>query len=186
MRAPRWCLLLLAGAGLAAPGTLAPPAAAEEPRAGRGREPLRIYKWVDENGIAHYTTRLDRIPEHLRDRIREPRSLDERPGPATEDWARRDADSGPVPPAPDVEGGGSGAGRPVAAVGPDLEARIAALEREIARDQERLKELISAPPEELEAPLPELPAFREIAQRLPRLQADLRLLRRQRAPATGM
>jgi hypothetical protein len=32
-------------------------------------EPPKIYKWVDQNGIAHYTTDPDRIPETLRDRI---------------------------------------------------------------------------------------------------------------------
>lgn len=182
MRAPRWPFLLLAGATTLA--GLSQPAPADEP--GTERPPLRIYKWVDENGIAHYTTRLDRIPDRLRDRVREPRALDERPGPVVEDWARRDA--GSARPAPPGSGGpgGAGTGRATAAVDPDLEAQIEALEREIARDQERLKELISAPPEALEAPLPELPAFREIAKRLPRLQANLRLLRRQRAPAAGM
>ncbi len=184
MRAPRRILLLLlAGASFVAQAGLPRPARAEEPAA---PSPVRIYKWVDENGIAHYTTRLDRIPERLRDRLREPRSLDDRPGPAVEGWARRDAAPGEVAsrkaaaPA-DRESGGA----PVAA-DPGLEAQIAALEREIARDQERLKELISAPPDQLEAPLPELPAFREIARRLPKLQANLRLLRRQRAPAAGM
>ena len=30
-----------------------------------------IYKWVDENGIAHYTTDKKRIPKNLRNRIRD-------------------------------------------------------------------------------------------------------------------
>ena len=32
-------------------------------------DPPRIYKWVDSNGIAHYTTDPDRIPKALRNRI---------------------------------------------------------------------------------------------------------------------
>jgi hypothetical protein len=32
-------------------------------------ETTRVYKWVDENGIAHYTTDPDRIPDALRNRI---------------------------------------------------------------------------------------------------------------------
>jgi len=28
-----------------------------------------IYKWIDENGVAHYTTDLDRIPGELRNRV---------------------------------------------------------------------------------------------------------------------
>lgn len=36
--------------------------------------PPTIYKWVDENGIAHYTTNKKRVPRNLRNRIR---SVDE-------------------------------------------------------------------------------------------------------------
>lgn len=32
--------------------------------------PPTIYKWVDENGIAHYTTNKKRVPRNLRNRIR--------------------------------------------------------------------------------------------------------------------
>lgn len=46
------------------------------PRSARAEDSptATIYKWVDENGIAHYTTNKDRIPRNLRNRIR---SLDE-------------------------------------------------------------------------------------------------------------
>jgi Domain of unknown function (DUF4124) len=37
---------------------------------GVSAEGARIYKWVDENGIAHYTTDPDRIPSSIRDRVR--------------------------------------------------------------------------------------------------------------------
>ncbi len=51
-----WLLVLAASLTLAA----APAGAAEKPR---------IYKWVDSNGIAHYTTDPERIPKALRNRI---------------------------------------------------------------------------------------------------------------------
>ena len=38
-----------------------------------------IYKWVDENGIAHYTTDRERIPRELRDRFVLPERPRERP-----------------------------------------------------------------------------------------------------------
>jgi hypothetical protein len=31
-----------------------------------------VYKWVDENGMTHYTTDPERVPRHLRGRWREP------------------------------------------------------------------------------------------------------------------
>jgi hypothetical protein len=55
----RSLLLALALLALGSPGV----ARAEEEAA-----PPRIYRWVDENGIAHYTTDPDRIPKSLRRR----------------------------------------------------------------------------------------------------------------------
>ena len=54
----RSLLLALALLALGAPGLAA---AAED-------APPRIYRWVDENGIAHYTTDPERIPKSLRRR----------------------------------------------------------------------------------------------------------------------
>jgi hypothetical protein len=53
---------LVAVAALLAFGTVA--RAEDEPAA----EPT-IYKWVDENGVAHYTTDRDRIPSEIRTRV---------------------------------------------------------------------------------------------------------------------
>ncbi len=55
-------------------------------------------------------------------------------------------------------------------------ARHAQLEEQIAADQETLKELISRESTQGEAPLRESPELREIARRLPALQAELRAL----------
>lgn len=112
-------LAILAVAGLAASGSEVR-AADEEPAA------PRIYRWIDENGVAHYTTDRSRIPEMLRDRIDRdpaPRSAgpdgeasvakDAAPAPspgAVDSWAVRDRGDEPEPqpaPPPDVWSEGS-------------------------------------------------------------------------------
>jgi hypothetical protein len=60
-----------------------------------------------------------------------------------------------------------------------LEQRIRRLESEVTADQEALKRLIADP--ESAAGLQGSPELREISERLPRLQAELRALRAQRA-----
>lgn len=60
MLRPRALAALAVWTGLCAV-PLAAPVRAETPT---------IYKWVDENGIAHYTTDRDRIPRNLRDRVK--------------------------------------------------------------------------------------------------------------------
>ena len=54
---------LLLALALAASGLPGLAAAEDEPA------PPRIYRWVDENGIAHYTTDVERIPKSLRRRF---------------------------------------------------------------------------------------------------------------------
>ncbi|HME69171.1 MAG TPA: hypothetical protein VKM54_04810 [Myxococcota bacterium] len=66
----------------------------------------------------------------------------------------------------------------------DLDARIAALERQIAGDEESLKALLSEVPAPGAPELATRPEFREIALRLPKLQAELRTLQDQRARHT--
>ena len=48
-------------------GLGSPAASAEEPAAGA---PPTIYKWVDANGVAHYTTDLGRVPRSVRGSVR--------------------------------------------------------------------------------------------------------------------
>jgi hypothetical protein len=45
------------------------PAAASAAEEGEAPAPPRIYRWVDANGVAHYTTEEDRIPPSLRRRF---------------------------------------------------------------------------------------------------------------------
>jgi hypothetical protein len=235
-RAPLGALLALAVLGSTAPG------AAEEESA----RP-RIFKWVDENGIAHYTTDRDRIPSNLRGRVRSAEdarreaqseraaqtdapaeALPAAPAPAdpatgtgapvndtgfgaaapaapaaaapaapdttrgsggtrSEAWSTRDA--GPdAPPGPDVRGTGTPQPDPEReARARELEVQIASLEVEMAKDEERLKQLISearAPVEGQPAPLYGVPELEELAKRFPKLQADLSALRAERRRLT--
>lgn len=152
-----------------------------------------IYKWVDENGIAHYTTDPDRIPAGLRSSVGRARPLNEREPrapsyTASDAWVVQDARRSSDPYAIRLPGQGEqgfyGEGGPpgpdgaaAPAVDPELEERIAAVRAEIERDQEVLKSMLAGPSAR---ELTELPEFREIAHRLPQLQANLRALERQR------
>jgi hypothetical protein len=154
-----------------------------------------IYKWVDENGVAHYTTDPERIPERLRERIRRLPSASgaeqaestepTRSGPAeSEPWAEQDA----VRPAENGEETVSALGAGSSATSLErvrLEREIAALEAEIARKEELIKASISSPPEAGAVDLAQDPEFRATARRLPELQAELRGLRDQRARLEG-
>jgi hypothetical protein len=74
MRAPRiallLCLCLVIGAAPTIWITAAGAAEPDESEAVADEAPTpTIYKWIDENGVAHYTTDLDRIPGELRNRV---------------------------------------------------------------------------------------------------------------------
>lgn len=61
MRPPLPALLLLA--------LFSAPAATRAAEEGEAPAPPRIYRWVDANGVAHYTTDEERIPPSLRRRF---------------------------------------------------------------------------------------------------------------------
>ena len=63
----------------------------------------------------------------------------------------------------------------------DLDARIRELEASIARDQQSLQAMIAEPAQGDGDSLAQSPELREIARRLPALQAELRRLRAERA-----
>ncbi len=180
---------------------LAAPSSAEAPR---------IYKWVDANGIAHYTTDPDRIPRALRNRIEsidrsDPLPADPAdpatpgaatepapgaagsPGPAVGDetWATRDATPRPRRSRSgfddDYDPTSPEAIEARAAEQEALDARIAELEAEIRKDEDVLKELITDPDLSADTPLFDRPEFLEVSQRLPQLQERLAALRDQRA-----
>ncbi len=225
--------------------------------AGARAESPTIYKWVDENGIAHYTTNRDRIPNAIRDRVE---SIAAKPSPNApavaaqpnrEDVMRDAVRSAPRPataaepvatnaasaPAPSVESIAAPNAAPAATprefeanteaapeapaeaetaaiaspapISPDmrdasdavsapppaapielepeqqtavaeLDQQIEGVKTEIAQREETLAALISTADEQRTMPLVDDPAFREISQRLPKLQADLQTLRERR------
>ena len=61
-----------------------------------------------------------------------------------------------------------------------LDEKISALEEQVGRDEAALQHLLSQPREPSAPRLADQSDFREIAQRLPKLQADLKALRQQR------
>jgi hypothetical protein len=116
-------------------------------------------------------------------------------GPAAEAAASVPAAAVPAPAAPDEAPDPFNAAsertriesqridEPPAPEGPADGGREQELVRAIASDEAALEALITAPPSPGEPPLAESAPLREIALRLPQLQAELRALREQRAPA---
>jgi uncharacterized coiled-coil protein SlyX len=154
--------------------------------AGAAEENVTLYQWQDSNGVYRYTSEFDRIPRYARDS-----AVEIRPGAAPPSNAPVYFDPDPrapvvavpnqPPEAPEAATAGAAPGTPPQASGApgDLDARIRALEARIAADEEALKQLISKPGAEADTEVS--PEMREIAARLPRLQAELASLRKQRA-----
>jgi hypothetical protein len=169
-----------------------------------------IYKWVDINGIAHYTTDPDDIPSELRDRL---------------DEVRRQRQTDPVEPAeaapldpydpwaevsveePDdlwVVQDSLGSADEIGSDDPfgvsptsdpaeerrrkaerqALDQQIEKLQAQISVDEELLKTWI-ANPEVDPVMAADDPGFREVALRLPRLHADLAELEQKRGAMSG-
>ena len=142
------------------------------------RDPL--YQWTDASGAVRYTTEIERIPEELRDAkvivTAAPRTAPERPA-ASPAPAPVPAPSAPVESAPP----------PAASVPLDpklaaLDARIAELEQSIAADEAALGDYISDP-ERATKQRDAAGDVAAIADRLPKLQNELRELRKQREAA---
>ena len=165
-----------------------------------------IYKWVDTNGIAHYTTHPDDIPNELRNRLeslhREPRAEPEAPavdpddpwrelsvGSADDLWVVRDsvgAAQSAEEPSPLAEATGVDPAeeqRRQAGLR-QLDQQIAELEERIADDENLLKDWIADPGLD-PAGAADDPRFREIALRLPHLHGDLAELEAQRRAMGG-
>jgi len=176
-RAARWCgwatalALVLCGV---APG-------------GAAEETVKLYQWKDSDGVYRYTPELDRIPRYARDTV-----VEIRPGAAPPPQTPVYFDPDPRSPVVAVPGDSPkattaatapGGPAPGSGAADDLDARIRELEAEIGRDEEALKQLISAPGADADTEVS--PELREIAARLPRLQAELASLQERRARRGG-
>ena len=146
----------------------------------------RIYRWVDAEGITHYTTHPDRIPAALRGRLRRPDPQPERRvPPSTDVWAERDRP--PDGEEPDGAAEFDGAADDFGVEDPAREARIQEIDAQIevllghiASDEETLKQrVVGVGADPLTTGADE--ELRTIAARLPGLLAELRGLRDERA-----
>ena len=155
---------------------------AAAPSVAASKDPPRIYRWIDADGIAHYTTDPERIPAALRERLPQPASdgAPEVRRRSTDVWAERDR----PPNASDAEAiGGSdfGVDEPARLARiEEIDARIGQLRQHIATDEEALKErVVGAGADPMSSGDDE--ELRTIAARLPGLLSELRELRDERA-----
>jgi hypothetical protein len=166
-----------------------------------------LYQWTDADGIVRYTTDPGAVPRDRRgtlaeiavDGVAQP-PLTATPSPPAPALATPAPTQAPAEaaasPAPEedtdpfeaplrVREAGAEALLPPGESRADragaLDARIRALELEIGRDEEALKDLLSGTADTGAPSVAESPELLEIAHRLPGLQAELRGLKAQRA-----
>jgi len=119
---------------------------------------MPLYRWVDADGLAHYTTSATQLPKSLQKQAEEL------------EVTVKEQDLG-LEVAPDV----SQTQQPATT----RETRIEMLEKAIAKHEEALKAMISAPREPGSTALADDPNFQAIARELPALQANLEALQSQ-------
>lgn len=150
-------------------------------------ETITIWQWTDAQGVTRYTPDYDRIPGSARHS-----AVAMQPGaspPPTDPLYFEPNPRASVVAIPDPSPqSATGSAAPIpTAVGStgatDLAGRIRELEAQIAADEEALKQLISAPG--VDADVEVSPELREIAARLPQLQAQLAALERRRGGSNG-
>jgi hypothetical protein len=156
MRPTRWLPLALLALGAAA--------SAED-----GTATPRIYRWIDENGVAHYTTSLERVPEELRDQPLRREEIAAKAPATVDSWVQHERI--PDLPAPDAGAPAASEADPRAA----LDARIAELEQAIAADEELLKGDLT----DASAPASN-ETLAEVAERMPDRIAELKKLQAER------
>lgn len=119
---------------------------------------IPLYRWVDSDGLAHYTTSAAQLPKSLQKKAEE----------LEVEVKERDLGL-------EIEPGDSQTQQ----ASTTRETQIEMLEKAIAKHEEALKEMISAPREPGSAALADDPTFQAIARELPALQANLEALRSQ-------
>jgi hypothetical protein len=144
------------------------------PAAARPRDAL--YQWTDATGAVRYTTQIERIPAEQRGAAVLVAGAYGAPRAGEKPTAEK-----PTAAQPAAEPAAQPSSAPSPAVAA-LDARIAELEKSIAADEAALADYISDPER---AKRPDSGDIAPIADRLPRLQDELRELRAQRAAAAG-
>jgi len=154
---------------------------------GAAEETATLYQWTDSDGVYRYTPEFDRIPGYARQT-----AVEIRPGPAPPSKTPIYFDPDPRSPvvavprqSPETASASAAPGAPAQGSGAssEFDTRIRELEARIAEDEEALKQLISSPGADADTEVS--PELREIAARLPRLQAELASLQQRRARTGG-
>ena len=160
----------------------------------------QVYRWVDKNGIAHYTVLRGEVRAHpprhetavepvsvpAPSEVSEPATEDPKPLPEPPPAAKPEvaAERGPSDPLERVPPTPTPSPEPPPVSTPEVSASpggIAELEARIARDKESLKDILSQGRPSGQD-LASNPRLREIAERLPRLQSELSELRGELSP----
>jgi hypothetical protein len=148
---------------------------------------ITIWQWTDAQGVTRYTPDFGRIPGSARHS-----AVAMQPGaspPPTDPVYFEPNPRAPVVGIPDqTPQSATGSAAPSTPViestrPSDLAGRIRELEAQIAADEEALKQLISAPG--IDADVEVSPELREIAARLPQLQAQLAALEQRRGGSSS-
>jgi len=148
---------------------------------------VELYRWLDRHGVVRYTTDLGRIPKSRRSTV--VRVIPEStaatsvapPAPtAPLPGVVPAADADPFSAPGQVSNVAPQAAAPASGSWPELDARIAELELLVAQDEERIKQMVSAPQVGDHDELIDSEELREIGARLPVLQGELAELKRWR------
>jgi len=174
--------LALAGCLLCWPllGSLATPARAED-----AQKPLTIYQWTDHDGNYRYTPERDRVPKYARDSVVTIQAGEAPPSRAPVYFTPDPKAAVITVPSPSPTAGPNEPYRPPASGDQwtEYDARVREVESLIAEYEEALKVMVSAPGADADTDIP--PELREIARRLPQLQAELAALHRGRSDTGG-
>ncbi len=146
-----------------------------------------LYRWLDRHGVVRYTTDLGRIPKSRRSTVVRvvPQSTATTPvappAPAVPlPGLVPAADADPFSAPGQITNVTPQASTAATSSWPELDARIAELELLVAQDEERIKQMVSAPQVGDDDDLIDSEELREIGARLPVLQGELAELKRWR------
>jgi hypothetical protein len=145
--------------------------------------PLTVYQWTDHSGSYRYTPERSRVPRYARDSIV---TIQAGEGPPSKTPVYFNPDpKAEVITVPSPNPGPSEPYRPPASGDQwtEYDARVREVESLIAKYEEALKVMVSAPGSDADTEIS--PELREIARRLPQLQAELAALYRGRNDTSG-
>ncbi|MBW2289094.1 MAG: hypothetical protein JRG80_20070 [Deltaproteobacteria bacterium] len=146
--------------------------------------PLTIFQWTDHNGNYRYTPERGRVPRYARDSIVTIQAGEAPPSTAPVYFNPDPKAEVITVPSPSPKAGPNEPYRPTSGdQWTEYDARMREVEALIAEYEEALKVMVSAPGPDADTEVS--PELREIARRLPQLQAELAALHRGRSDTGG-